>query len=62
MKERKKLMDKYRQMLEHSIDYAIENNTFHSLNIIENTRCLCVWGAGDFFILSYERMFKNRNI
>ncbi len=55
-------MDKYRQMLEHSIDYAIENNTFHSLNIIENTRCLCVWGAGDFFKHSYERMFKNRNI
>lgn len=49
MKERKKLMDKYRQMLEHSIDYAIENNTFHSLNIIENTRCLCVWGGRGFF-------------
>ena len=55
-------MDKYKKMLEDSIDYAIKNNTFHSLNIIENTECLCIWGAGDFLIHSYERMFKNRNI
>lgn len=55
-------MDKYKQMLEDSIDYAIKNNTFHSLNIIENTECLCIWGAGEFLIHSYERMFKNRNI
>lgn len=41
-------MDKYKQMLEDSIDYAIKNNTFHSLNIIENTECLCIWGLGNF--------------
>lgn len=62
MKERKKLMNNYREMLEYSIDYAIGNNTFHSLNIIENTLCLCIWGAGDFFKSEYERMFKKRNI
>lgn len=62
MKERKEQMDNYRELLKFSIDYAIENNTFHSLNIINNTECLCIWGAGDFFIRSYERMFKNRNI
>lgn len=58
MKERKKLMDKYRQMLEHSIDYAIENNTFHSLNIIENTRCLCVWGQGIFLNIRMNECLK----
>ena len=58
----KKLMTNYRDILENSIDYAIKNNTFHSLNIIENTECLCIWGAGDFFKNAYERMFKQRNI
>ena len=36
MKERKEQMDNYRELLKFSIDYAIENNTFHSLNIINN--------------------------
>lgn len=58
MKERKEQMDNYRELLKFSIDYAIENNTFHSLNIINNTECLCIWGAGDFLYVHMSVCLK----
>lgn len=51
-----------KELLELAIERAIESGSFHVLNQIENTENFCIWGAGDFFLSSYERLFKKRGI